>query len=92
MIAVNVLIFILGALIGIVIGAAVCVRLLKQEMTARVAPTMELMRLQLDNLQSAVNLALANWHAELHDHSAGARLPHGPVAVAVREQDRRPES
>jgi hypothetical protein len=29
---------------------------------------MDLMVLKLDNVQSAVNIALANWHAELHNH------------------------
>lgn len=64
----SVLIFVIGALLGVVVGAAICVRYIRQELTARIGPTMELLRLQVENLQSAVNIALANWHAELHGH------------------------
>jgi hypothetical protein len=64
----EILLLVLGALIGVVVGAAICIRYIKEEMTGRVGPTMELLRLQLDNVQGAVNLALANWHAELHKH------------------------
>lgn len=71
-----ILIFLIGALLGLLLGAAVCVRYLRQELTARIGPTMQLMQLQLDNLQTAVNLALATWHAELHRHTSQPR----PVA------------
>lgn len=64
----SVLIFLIGALLGLVLGAALCVRYLRQELTARIAPTMDLVLLKLDNMHSAVNVALANWHAELHNH------------------------
>jgi hypothetical protein len=67
-IVMTVLIFLIGALSGLVLGAALCVRYLRQELTARIGPTMDLLVLKLDNVQSAVNLALANWHAELHNH------------------------
>jgi hypothetical protein len=71
-----VLIFTLGTLLGIVVGVLGCVRYVRQELTARIAPTMQLMQLQLDNVQSAVNLALATWHAELHGRA-------GPEHTAV---------
>lgn len=64
----SVLIFLIGVLSGLVVGAALCMRYVRQEVTARIGPTMDLVLLKLDNLQSAVNLALANWHAELHHH------------------------
>lgn len=64
----SVLIFLIGALLGLVLGAALCVRYLRQELTARIGPTMDLVLLKLDNVHSAVNVALANWHAELHNH------------------------
>ncbi|HEY2764572.1 MAG TPA: hypothetical protein VGJ13_11250 [Pseudonocardiaceae bacterium] len=64
----SVLIFLIGALLGLLLGAALCVRYLRQELTARIGPSMDLMVLKLDNVQSAVNIALANWHAELHNH------------------------
>lgn len=64
----SVLIFLIGALLGLVLGAALCMRYVRQEVTARIGPTMDLVLLKLDNMHSAVNIALANWHAELHNH------------------------
>ena len=64
----SVLIFLVGALLGLVLGTALCVRYLRQELAARIGPRMDLILLKLDNVQSAVNLALVNWHAELHGH------------------------
>ncbi|HEX4722432.1 MAG TPA: hypothetical protein VH333_07950 [Pseudonocardiaceae bacterium] len=79
-----VLIFLLGALLGLVVGVICCVRYVRQELTARIGPTMDLMQLQLDNVQSAVNLALATWHAQLHDHATahvqGIRQDRNPAA------------
>jgi hypothetical protein len=77
-----VLIFFLGALLGLVVGVIGCVRYVRQELTARIGPTMDLMQLQLDNVQSAVNLALASWHAQLHDHAMAHQ--------SVTRQDRNP--
>jgi uncharacterized protein YneF (UPF0154 family) len=68
-IAMDVMLVLIGILLGAVVGTAICVRYVKQEMTARVGFTMDLLRMQIDNLQGAVNAALANWHAELHDHA-----------------------
>ncbi|MBA3574787.1 MAG: hypothetical protein H0W37_07435, partial [Pseudonocardiales bacterium] len=47
--AMSVLVFLIGALLGLVLGAAVCVRYLRQELTARIGPTMDLLQLQLHN-------------------------------------------
>jgi hypothetical protein len=65
-VAMFVLIFLVGALLGMLIGVAACVQYVRQEMTARIAPTMTLMQMQLENVQSSVNLALATWHADVH--------------------------
>lgn len=67
----TVLIFFIGALLGMILGVAGCIRYVRQELTARIGPTMHLIQLQLDNVQSAVHLALATWHAEIHGHTAG---------------------
>lgn len=75
----SVLIFLIGALLGLVLGAALCVRYLRQELTARIGPTMDLVLLKLDNVHSAVNVALANWHAELHNHPQARRDHETPV-------------
>ena len=55
-----------SVLLGVTLGGAVCIRYLRQEMTARIGPTMDLVLLKLDNTQSAVNLTLTNWQAELY--------------------------
>jgi hypothetical protein len=68
-VAMTVLIFLIGALLGLTFGVIGCIRYVRQELTARIGPTMDLMQLRLDNVQSAVNLALATWHAELHSHT-----------------------
>lgn len=75
----SVLIFLIGALSGLVLGAALCVRYLRQELTARIGPTMDLLLLKLDNVDSAVNVALANWHAELHNHPQPPREHDAPM-------------
>lgn len=77
----SVLIFLIGALLGLVLGAALCVRYLRQELTARIGPTMDLVLLKLDNMHSAVNVALANWHAELHNHQQPRGEPEAPIAA-----------
>lgn len=71
-----VLTFLSSTLFGLALGTALCVRYLRQELTARIGPTMDLVLLKLDNVQGAVNLALANWHAELHRNSPTCG-PHG---------------
>jgi hypothetical protein len=60
-----VLIFLVGALLGVLVGGAVCVRYLRQEVAANIGPSMRQMRSQLDNLETAVNLALVTQYAEL---------------------------
>ena len=77
----SVLIFLIGALLGLVVGAALCVRYLRQEVTARIGPTMDLVLLKLDNVHSAVNVALANWHAELHNHQQPRGESEAPIAA-----------
>ncbi|MGH4014133.1 MAG: hypothetical protein ACRDSL_09440 [Pseudonocardiaceae bacterium] len=61
--------FFIGALLGLIVGAAVCVRYVRQEMTAQIAPSIESLRAQLSHLQFEVNLALTNWHNELYGHT-----------------------
>ncbi|WNV83829.1 hypothetical protein [Umezawaea sp. Da 62-37] len=64
----TVLIFLIGALLGVLIGAVACVRYVRQEMTARVAPSMHLMEARMSTLQSSVDLALSKWHEDMHTH------------------------
>jgi hypothetical protein len=70
------LIFVAGAMLGVLAGGALCVRYLRQEVAANIGPQLRRlhadvepqlrrMELQLDNIESAVNIALASRYAEL---------------------------
>jgi hypothetical protein len=70
------LIFALGAMLGILAGGALCARYLRsaiaddigpqlRRLHADVDPQLRRMQNQLDNIESAVNLALASRYAEL---------------------------
>jgi hypothetical protein len=60
-----VLIFLLGALLGVLVGGIFCVRYLQQEIAANVGPRLRRMQAQLDNVETAVNLALVTRYTEL---------------------------
>ena len=64
------LVFLLGALIGILVGGALCVRYLRQEITADIGPRLRRLQLQLDSLESTLNLVLVTRYAEI-----GSQLP-----------------
>lgn len=65
-----VLIFLVGALLGVLVGGMFCVRYIRHEVAADIGPSMRRMKAQLDNLETAVNLALVTRYAEL-----GEQLP-----------------
>lgn len=60
-----VMVFLIGALLGLLAGALVCVRYIRQEMTANLTPRLNLIQAHLDNLEAEVNLALATRMADL---------------------------
>jgi len=60
-----IMIFLVGALLGVLMGGSLCVRYLRREVAADISPRLKHMQLQLDNLESAVNLAVATRLAEL---------------------------
>jgi hypothetical protein len=66
-----VLIFLVGALLGVLAGGALCVRYLRREVAADIGPRLRRIQLQLDNLETAINLTLVTRYAEL-----SGRLPH----------------
>ncbi len=74
-----ILIFLVGALLGVLVGGMFCVRYLRRELAADIGPRLRRMQLQLDNLEAAVNLAVMTRYAELTE-----RLPHDPVPVPPR--------
>lgn len=59
------LIFALGVLLGMLVGGGLCIRWLRREMTAEIGPKLRRMQLQLDYLESALNLAVTSRLAEL---------------------------
>jgi len=59
------IIFILGTLLGILGGGAVCVRYLRHEIAADIGPQLRRMQGKLDNLEAALNLALMTEYADL---------------------------
>jgi len=67
------MIFLVGALLGMLTGAIVCMRYFRQEMTANVAPKLKLIQLHLDNLESEVNLALATRTVDRQRYDGGDR-------------------
>jgi hypothetical protein len=88
----NLLIFISGTLLGIIAGGALCVRYLRaaiaddigpqlRRMHADMDPVLRRMQNQLDNIESAINLALATRYAEL------SNLPWPPTVPAPRETE-----
>lgn len=72
------LMFLLGLLIGVVVTGALCVRYLRHEIAADVGPRLRRLQLQLDSLESALNLALITRYAEIGSQPArepASRLP-----------------
>jgi hypothetical protein len=65
------LIFLVGALLGVVIGGALCVRYLSREIAAEIGPTLKRIQLQLDNLETQLNVTIMSRYAELCSRPPG---------------------
>jgi hypothetical protein len=68
------LIFLVGLiflLLGVLFGGAVCVHYLRREIVGDVGPKLKRMQLQLDNIETEMNLAITMRHAELSSWSPG---------------------
>jgi len=77
------LIFSIGALLGVLVGGLLCVRYLRHEIAADIGPALRRMRVQLDNLETAINLELVTRYAELSGQlprDPGPRHNRGPNA------------
>jgi hypothetical protein len=59
------LIFLVGALLGTLVGGMFCVRYLRHEVAADIVPTLRRMKAQLDSLEAAIDLAVMTRYAEL---------------------------
>jgi hypothetical protein len=68
----------LGLLIGLLAGATICGRYLRQEIAANVGPRLRQIELQLDNIQAELNLATATHLADLGARR-GQHLPLPPA-------------
>jgi hypothetical protein len=64
------LIFVVGALIGVIMGGALCVRYLRREIAADVGPALKRVELQLGNIEAQLNLAIVTRYAELSSQAA----------------------
>lgn len=56
------MLFLVGVLLGTLVGGALCVRYLRQEVSANIGPKIQHIQLQLDNIQSELNLAITTRH------------------------------
>lgn len=77
------LIFLVGALLGVLVGGFFCVRYLRREIAADIGPRLRRIELQLDNLESAINLALMTQYAEM-----SGRIPPLPRGTAIAPRPR----
>jgi hypothetical protein len=59
-----VLIFFLGALLGLLLGALLCIRLVRQEVAGDIGPRLRRIQLQLDALEAEVGLVIGTRYAE----------------------------
>ena len=80
MVVVPILIFFIGALLGVLAGGALCVRYLRHEVAADIAPRLRRVQLQLDNLETAINLALVTRYAEISGQFPASPPPRRPRA------------
>lgn len=67
------LIFLVGSLLGVLMGGALCVRYLRREVADDIGPKLKRMQLQLDNIETELNLALTTRHTELTACSPGTQ-------------------
>ena len=80
--------FLCGLLIGTIAGCLICIRYLRREIAADIGPRLRRIELQLDNLETAVNLGMVTRYADM----AGGlhRLP-APLNAVVPRRPRAPE-
>jgi hypothetical protein len=75
-----ILIFLVGSLLGMLVGGMVCVRYMRQEITGGITPKLRHIQLQLDNLEAALNLALVTRYTELSNRRSPDEPPRRAAA------------
>jgi len=73
----HMLIFVLGALLGAILGCMLCVGSLRREIAADIGPRLKRIQIQLDNIEAAQNLAATTRYTELITRSAHHEDRHG---------------
>jgi hypothetical protein len=68
-----VLIFLVGSLLGVLTGALLCVRFVRQEVTGNLGPQMRQMQGQLNTIEAELTYMVSSRYAEI-----SAQLSHDP--------------
>jgi hypothetical protein len=63
-----VLIFLLGSMLGLLLGALLCIRFIRQEVAGDIGPRLRRIQGQLDALEAEVGLAIGTRYAEVSAH------------------------
>jgi hypothetical protein len=72
------MIFLVGVLLGLLMGGTLCVRYLRREIAADIGPALKRVELQLDNIETQLNLAIMTRYEEISSRSVSdpvRRLP-----------------
>jgi hypothetical protein len=64
----TVMIFTLGALLGLLMGALLCIRFIRQEVAGDIGPRLRRIQAQLDALEAEVGLVIGTRYAEVTAH------------------------
>jgi hypothetical protein len=84
------MLFLLGTLIGTIAGCLICIRYLRREVAADIGPRLRRIEVQLDNLETALNLAIVTRYADMAE-SLPRWLPVPPhTVVRPRPQASKP--
>jgi hypothetical protein len=76
------MLFLLGMLIGTIAGCLICIRYLRREIAADIGPRLRRIQLQLDNLETAINLAMVTRYVDLAEYRPPRpRTPEPPLAA-----------
>jgi hypothetical protein len=75
------MVFIVGALLGLVLGCAACVRYLRREIAADVGPALKRVELQLETIETQLNLAIMTRYADFASSAHAGTSRHLPGRV-----------
>lgn len=65
------MVFLVGALLGLLMGCTLCVHYLRREIAADIGPALKRVELQLDNIETQLNLAIMTRYAEFSSRPLG---------------------